>query len=181
MEEGEYYTPYNVDLDGLSDADRSAYLDMFVLLPQSIKDILIRFSTAEYIEEKLGHDFILNVEQKRGIARVIRDALLGDLRLSEMGNTLAERYGVAWQAAKDIAQKIQIQLFTSALDDIKKIQQERFGQQTTPAPSYSTDRQTTGGGLGAGRAPAPQIPSVYQPPAGDVNPENVVNLRNPQP
>jgi hypothetical protein len=151
--EGEYATPYNVGIKNLTQSQLSAYISRSQELPPAIKDILADFSSAEFVEEKVGPKFSLTPEQKKGFTEIVRDILIGDMYMGDMIQEIHERIGLDQSLARNLANDTVNQLFAPALDDIKKIQSERFGNrvgQNPPpvaAPPTSAARPVPGADL----------------------------------
>ncbi len=157
LKSSSYATPFNVDLFGVKPENYFAIYTKIVLsLPESIKNILMDFSTAEFIEENLGSSFNLTSEQKTEITRIIRDVLLGDLFIGEMAQSVSIKAKLDPDEAKKIKDSIVSVLFKPAAEDIKKLQTERFPEKINK--------------------PIPEKPDLKIEP--DINRNNVVNLRN---
>lgn len=160
----QYATPYNVDLFFSNSKNYFAeYIRRVFLLPESIRNILTDDSTAEFIEDKLGANFNLSPQNKIEITRIIRDVLLGDLSLNTVSDSISVKLNINEDTAAQITNKIVIELFQPAIEDIKKMQKEKFSNQS--------------GGIA--RNPEP-IQSLKKTPVSNssVNPNNVVDLRN---
>ncbi len=157
-------TPYNIDLDILS-ADEtlwSSFAKKFVILPKDVKDILLLDNTTAFLLD-ISHQLTLNEEQTKELTRIIRDVLLGDIFINDMSATISQKLNADQQTAQQIRDKIVKELFASAIEDIKKIQQDKF-----------PDRVGQGSVSTMPQPPAPpQMKNV--PP---VNQSNVIDLRN---
>lgn len=173
-----YATPYDVDLSSLASGYFSEYLRKVASLPESIKNILMDSSTANFIEENLGPGFGLNKKQKTEVTRIIRDVLLGDVSINEMAGKISENLEIDPTVAYQIQSKIVGELFGAAIEDIKNMQKELSPQKPPltsgqPREQYSNPTQP--------RYIPPQQP---QPPTRSqeppVSPGNVVDLRNPK-
>ncbi|MDO8686678.1 MAG: hypothetical protein Q7K11_00515 [Candidatus Berkelbacteria bacterium] len=163
-----YATPFNVDFSGPKPKNFFAEYTMKVLsLPESIKNILMDSSTAEFIEENLGPNFNLTPEQKTEITRIIRDVLLGDASLTSMPSLISSKLNTDQNTSVQIANKIVNDLFGSAIEDIKKLQADSFPEKITSRPVMP---------------PRPQTPRIPEKPdlkiEPDINRNNVVDLRN---
>jgi len=160
--EGEYNTPYEIDIKNFTDQrSMEKYILSTLEPPKNIQKILIGFETAEFVEEDLGPKFNLYVVQKREITRIIRDLLLAKVYLGDMVKTIEEKLNITNEPAKQIANEL-IRLFTPALEDIKKIHVEKFGR---PAADVATPSNSKS-----------QIPERDK--SQIINPGNIVNLRN---
>ena len=144
---------------------------MVLALPESVRNILMDSSSANYIEEDLGPSFGLNKEQRTEVTRIIRDVLLGDISINEMAGKISENLGIDPTFGYQIQSKIVNELFGPAIEDIKKTQKVLPPQKPLEAPQpyrppvKSSQPQYT-----------PPPPPRSQPPP--TNPNNVVDLRN---
>ena len=142
------------------------YTEKVLSLSESIKDVLMDSSTAEFIEEGLGLSFNLTRGQITELTRIIRDILLGDAPLNSMSDLISSKLNLGQNASIQIANKIANDLLSSAIEDIKKLQTAR-----TPERA---DRPTM--------PPQPQIPKPSEKPdlkiGPDINRNNIVDLRN---
>lgn len=155
-----YATPYNVDLFLPKPKNFfEEYTRKVLSLPESVRNILMDSSTAEFIEDNLGSSFNLTLEQKTEITRVIRDVLLGDLFIGEMAQNISVKAKIAPDEAKGIRDLIVSSLFKPATEDIKKLQIQKFPEKI-------------------GR-PIPGRPDLKI--ESDINRNNVVDLRNRNP
>lgn len=137
-EDGLYCTPYNVDLDQLDSLGFKNYIGRITELPQEFQSIISDFSTAEFIEDVLGQNFALNTEQKKAIARIIRDVILVDVYLGDFVQLISQRVSVDPQKAKDIANAILAGPLSTQLDTLKKMHIAKFGQkQTVTVPALA--------------------------------------------
>ncbi len=164
-----YATPFSVDLFS---SDEQGFFEKYTRkvfsLPTSIKDILMDTSTTDFIEEHLGSVFGLNLEQKTWVTRVIRDVLLGDLFIGDMITAIAQKLNIDSQVAQQIMGKIINELFATAIEDIKKIQREKFPDRV------GHGNVTTNPANAMPRPPTP--PQMKNGPP--VNQNNIVDLRN---
>lgn len=150
-------TPFNVDLFGSKPKNFFTEYTMRVLsLPESLKNILMDPSTADFIEDNLGSSFNLTPEQKIEITRIIRDVLLGDLFIGDMVQNISDRMNLVLDEAKKIGNLIVSELFRPAIEDIKKIQAERFPEKIN--------------------RPIHEKPDLKIEP--EINKNNIVDLRN---
>ncbi len=157
----DYPTPYDVDIGSLSPPDLEEFISRTLALPQILGRILTNFSTAEFIEDKLGTVFGLTGNQKKEIARIVRDVILADIYIGDMPAQISSKLGVDQNTATEIARAIVSQLFAPVIEDIKKLQLQKFGK----LPGSS----------------APQQPSVPRPVPGAELPEtggNIIDLRS---
>lgn len=162
-----YATPFNIDLSRPNPAEFfHEYIRRVSSLPKSVRNILMDTSTAEFIEENLGPTFNLNNEQKVKITRTIRDILLGDAPLNSMPGLISSKLNIDQSSAVQIANKIVSDLFGPAIEDIKKLQTERF-QRGVDKQNISAEPQTQ---------KIPEKPDLKIDPG--INKNNIVDLRN---
>lgn len=157
--QGKYETPY---VSGINDAgDNTGEIGEFMArtlkLPTNVQNVFRNFSTAEFIEEKLGQIFGLNVEQKANLTRILRDILLADAFWGDFPVLVSSKLGVDMNTANQIVKMITDGLLAPALDEIKTMQRTKFGDRI----------QQSGGG---------QVRQTPTNPPAETG--NVVNLRN---
>ena len=64
--------------------------------------------------------------QGQDVARLVRDIAIGDVFIGDMPTEISKRLGIDPATAREIANQIVAQLFTPALEDIKKVQAAKF-------------------------------------------------------
>ena len=152
-----YRTPYNIDIDELL----GFRFDNFILktseTPSKIRLILTDFSTAEFIEDRLGQQFQLSTEQKAEVTRIIRDLLLADLYLGDMVSHISTNLQLDLPTATNIANQIASELFDTVREDIIQLQNQKFGDRFQ-APNPENQSET--------------LPEV-EPPISEVEPQNM--------
>lgn len=159
-----YFTPYTVDLFGLAnETDIGDYANKFRNLSESVSKIIFDFSTAEFIEDKLGQTFGLNSEQKTELTRIIRDILLADAFWRDFPALVSSRLRIDSDLANQIVKTITTELFAPAMEDIKKMQREKFSDKIAQSKNDQT----------------PQ-PEQQQQNTNTEQPGNTINLRNPK-
>lgn len=167
LEDSTYATPYNVDLFLPKPKNFfTEYTTRVLSLPESLKNILMDSSTAEFIEENLGPAFDLTPDQKTEITRIIRDIILGDVSLNSMPSLVSSKLVVDQNTSTQITNKVVNDLFGPAIEDIKKLQAERF-QGRTNKPNISQEYQSP---------KTPERPDLKIDPS--INKNNIVDLRN---
>lgn len=160
MENKNYYSPYLIDLLPMRDvAQIEAYMNRVRALPKSLINLLVESDTATYLEDSLGPQFGLSEKQVEDLTRVIRDVLMCDLFIGDMTSEIGKRLGLPNDKALEIRNRIIAELFAPAIEDIKKVQREKFSRQGEAIPAAPAQQ------------PAPQVKT-------NVNPNNVVNLRD---
>jgi len=167
-EEKVYATPFNVDLSlPHSKSFFDEYLEKALSVPESIKNILMATSSAEFIENNLGPNFSMNSKQITEITRLIRDILISELFLGDFPMLISKKLNVDMQTADQMARKIATELFAPAIEDIKEFQKQKFVSKT-----------------GQFQQPEKQhLSSFYQNKPDlkinpEINPNNVIDLRN---
>lgn len=156
-----YETPYGIDMHTLE--TRSHFTDHIrrvLLLPKRVQNILIDFSTAEFIEEKVGQTFNLTTDQKAELTRILRDILLADSFWGDFQSLVSSRLRVNVNISEQIVKMIVEQLLTPALEDIKKMQMEKFGNISKVSPTQFNK------------------PADFVKPGESVQQSNVIDLRN---
>ena len=97
------------------------------------------------------------------LTRIVRDVLLGDLFIGDTSATISQKLNMDPQTAQQIRDKIVKELFAPAIEDIKKIQREKF-------PDRVAQRNTST------MLQPPKPPEIKTTMA--VNQSNVIDLRN---
>jgi|SRR3989338_127502 len=121
-----YATPFNVDLFGSKPKNFYAeYTRRVLALPESVRNIMMDSSTAEFVGENLSSTYNLTAEQGTEITRIIRDILLGDAPLNSMPSLISSKLDTDQETSSQIANKIVNELFSPAIEDIKKLQADR--------------------------------------------------------
>src|SRR3989338_1927531 len=120
-------TPFSVDLFSPSgETFFEEYAKKIAPVSVPIKNILMDNSTTDFVEANLGPAFGFSLEQKTEIMRILRDVLLGDLFIGDMIATISQKLNVDSQVAQQISTSILNELFAPAIEDIKRIQREKF-------------------------------------------------------
>lgn len=154
------FIPYFVDNSKTPGFNWEKFQDKIDALSENLYNLLI---------DEAGSDFIKTLIQKypqldtRGsdIARIIRDVVLADIYIGDMPAQISSKLGVDQSAATEIARAVVSQLFAPVIEDIKKLQLQKFGK----LPGSSTPQQPN--------APRP-VPGADLPETGG----NIIDLRN---
>lgn len=156
-----FFTPYNVDIDNLGDAELKNYLSKISIMPQKLRKVIIGFSSAEFIVDSLGPKFNLSLKQKEAIARTARDVAMGELYIGDMPSQIAVQMGVGLDRGREIANATVNGLFVSVLDDLKKIQKEKFGDKASTFGSVTSKNTESSSSTTPSPGPAvsPSLPS----------------------
>lgn len=134
MENEDYFTPYDIDISNLSPRELEDYISRTLELPQVVGRLLTNFTTAEFISDKLGSEFNLNVDQKKEIARIIRDVILADIPIKEMSNVISERLSIDIATAGKITNLIINNLFGLNINEIQNFQDQKLTNKQESRP-----------------------------------------------
>lgn len=139
MANEDYFTPYDIDISNLSPKELENYISRTLELPQAVGRLLTNFTTAEFISDKLGLEFNLNIDQKKEIARIIRNVILADIPIKDMPNVISERLPTDIGTAGKITNLITNNLFGSIIDEIQEFQNQKFKnkQESKPQKQFS--------------------------------------------
>ena len=138
--EREYLTPYNVDIKTYSPQIFQIYQNEISKLTEIFKILLIDFSTAEFIEDKLSPQFQLSPDQIKEITRIIRDIILTKISLTDLVKTVEEKLKVDEVRAREITNFIFTNLFSKeAMEELKKLHIAKFGQTVAPKPEVTNN------------------------------------------
>ena len=151
------YSPYEIDIEELlaNQENWDVFANKFIKLPINIKNILSPSSTSDYLKD-LSENFNLNHDQSAELSRIIRDILLGDLFIGDMVQNISNRMNLAPDEAKRMGNLIVSELFRPAIEDIKKMQVEKFPEKIN--------------------RPIHEKPDLKIEP--NINKNNIVDLRN---
>ena len=160
------FSPYEVLTDEL-EGDRAwdLFFGKYSTLTEPVRNILVG-DEAMSVLYSISQQLLLDIADSRALSEIVANVLLGDLFINDMTTTIAQKLNVDQSTAQQIQAKIVKELFAPAIEDIKKIQRDKFpdriGQGTTPAQ--------------------PTIPQPPAPPQMEntppVNQSNVIDLRN---
>lgn len=157
------YSPYEIDIEKLSSvpAEWEVFTQKFVGLPGNVKEMMLLIAPG--FIWTLAQEQNLVDSQSADISRIVRDIILGDLFAGDMTRTISDKLGTDQQTAQQIRDKIVKELFAPTIEDIKKIQREKFPERVGQGSANAMPQPPT----------PPQIKNA--PP---VNQSNVINLRN---
>ncbi len=169
-EEKKYLTPYIAWLNvlGNNEGEVSRFIKQVLQLPTSIQGVLRGFSTAEFIEDKLSPQFNLNNQQVNTLTLAVKDLLMGKLHSKNFTSNIQSSLNLGPETSQQIASMLSKELLGPVLEDIKKIQTERFPEKIS-RPVAPLRSQTP---------KVPDRPDLKIEPS--VNRNNVVDLRNKQ-
>jgi hypothetical protein len=156
------YDPVEVDDEYFSanEEEQEAFYSKVKTLPSRVIDILFGLDTADIIK-KICTAANLNTQQSAELSRLIRKVLIADIYIGDMPAQISLKLGVDQNTALEIARTIVSQLFAPAIEDIKKLQLQKFGK----LPGQSIPQQVK---------PPQQIPGEDLPETGG----NIIDLRN---
>ena len=157
------FSPFFIDSTLMSDLDWDKLQDKIDKLPIVLGNILTSYKTSEFIE-MLAQKYVQLGVQWSDIARIVRDVVLADIYIGDMPAQISSKLGVDQNTALEIARAIVSQLFAPVIEDIKKLQLQKFGK----LPGSSAPQQSP-------QARPPQhIPGEELPETGG----NIIDLRN---
>ena len=159
------YSPFFVDATEMSDLDWERLNAKIDKIPQTLADFLVDTKVSEFIESLTQKHIQLSV-QGPDVARLIRDVVIGDIFIGDMPKEISNRLGVDQTLAREIANSIVSQLFTPILEDIKKVQNEKYPGRLPVKPIPQ---------------PAPQVKPAETHYQGEDLPEsggNLIDLRS---
>ena len=157
------FSPFFIDSTLMSDLDWDKLQDKIDKLPIVLGNILTSYKTSEFIE-MLAQKYVQLGVQWSDIARSVRDVVLADIYIGDMPAQISSKLGVDQNTALEIARAIVSQLFAPVIEDIKKLQLQKFGK----LPGSSAPQQSP-------QARPPQhIPGEELPETGG----NIIDLRN---
>lgn len=167
------FSPFFVDSTSMPDSDWERLQNKIDKIPPNLANLLTNNKTSAFIESLTQKHIQLSV-QGSDVARLIRDVVIGDVFIGDMPKEISSRLGVDQAFAREIANQIVSQLFTPVLEDIKKVQNERYPGRLPAKPATPLEPAATKGGLPL----TGQAPQHYQ---GEKLPEsggNIIDLRN---
>ncbi|MBI2063829.1 MAG: hypothetical protein HYT65_02455 [Candidatus Yanofskybacteria bacterium] len=167
-------SPYSVDGLQTPGFNYSRFQDKLDTLPEDLVELLLDPATTDFVQS-LTQKYIQLSVQGPDMARLIRDVTIGDIFIGDMPKEISHRLGIDQTFAREITNLIVSQLFTPVIEDIKKVQNERYPGKL---PRQNFAPQNSGG-----QAPKPTVPPApatqhYQ---GEELPEsggNIIDLRN---
>lgn len=160
------FSPFFAGSEEMSDLTWERLQEKIDRIPTSLNNFLVDNKTSALIET-LTQKYIQLSVQGPDVARLIRDVVIGDIFIGDMPKEISNRLGVDSTLAREVANQIVSQLFTPVLDDIKKVQNERYPGRLPAKPTL----QVT----------VPQIKPAETHYQGEELPEsggNIIDLRN---
>lgn len=160
----ENYSPFEVLTEnfGQSEAAWDDFSYQISSMPLGIQDLILGLSVEDFIID-LVLEFKFSEYQSKNLALIIGKVVLGELFIGDLAKTLQEKVEIDQTTVQQIRDKIVNELFAPAMEDIKKIQREKF-------PDRVEQRNTS-------TMPQPPVPpQIKNVPS--VNQSNVIDLRN---
>ena len=119
-------SPYFAGFADLDGSDYALFLTSFVDLPVSLKSFLSSPKTANAVYS-LAIENILGETEASLIAALIREVAVGNVFVKDLPSLLASKLNIDPAKASTIANKIAADLFAPIIQDLKRIQQQKFG------------------------------------------------------
>ncbi len=164
------FSPYFVtDSLPLNDLALDKFEEKVEKLSPSAKDILMSPQSSRFIEKIVASKNLSEV-QGQDIARIVRDVILADIYIGDMPAEISKRLGIDPGTALEIARAIVSQLFAPVIEDIKKLQLQKFRK--LPGSNQQQPRQNFAPQNLGGQAQ--YIPGEELPETGG----NIIDLRN---
>jgi len=95
-------------------------INQYNQLPDKIQDLLMSEEIADLIKNETGIN-ALSLEKKHIISKIVGDVLLGNLSYKDFTPTLIDQLAINPVISKNIAQKIESQIFFPIREDLEKI------------------------------------------------------------
>jgi hypothetical protein len=156
------FSPFFVDSKSMSDLDWEKFQDKIDKMPPPLYNLLVDDKTSRFIEALIQKYIQINTRGPE-IARIIRDVILADIYIGDMPAQISSKLGVDQNTALEIARAIVSQLFAPVIEDIKKLQLQKFGK----LPGSSTPQSSP-------QRPLQHIPGEDLPETGG----NIIDLRS---
>lgn len=156
-------SPYFVDNSGTPGFNWEKFQNKIDEISESLFGTLVDDTTSEFIKS-LTQRYAQLGTQGSDIARIIRDVVLADIYIGDLPAQISSKLGVDQNMALEIARAIVSQLFAPVIDDIKKLQLQKFGK--LPGPSTPQQSPQT--------RPPQHIPGEELPETGG----NIIDLRS---
>lgn len=165
------FSPYFAQDDIERDEERSMFLKSFDGLPQKIKDLMASMEMAEKIMN-IGITFGLDEFDTEAVSLAVRKIATGDIFVGNGADFIANETELPKERAKSLVSLIINEVLAPALDDIKKIQAQKFPEKVArtseTAKSFTPIRS-------APFNPSERPDLKIEP---EINKNNIVDLRN---
>lgn len=164
IQSADNFSPYEVITDTLSDDSAWSYFgSKYSKLTPPLLAILLDLPTMEFLAG-IAEDFNLSLSQSRALSEIVGEIVLGDMFIGDTTKTVIEKLGIDTSTGQQIVSRILQELFAPAIEDIKKIQREKFPDRIKQGSPPATPARP------AAPAPTSSIPPVSQ--------DNIIDLRN---
>lgn len=165
------FSPYFAQKDVEKKEDCLKFFKSFDALPQSVKNLLTSLDTTEKIINA-GKTFGLDEFDTEATSLAVRKIATGEIFVGDGANFIANETELSRERAKSLIGLIVNEILAPALDDIKKIQAQKFPEKVTGISEISKPFTPA--------RPTPQ--KFYEKPDLKIEPEinknNIVDLRN---
>jgi hypothetical protein len=152
-------SPYYIDNGKTPGFNWEKFQDKVDTIPENLFNLLVDEATSEFVKS-LTQKYIQLSTRGADVARIIRDVVIADVYVGDMPSEFSKRLGIDQDIALEIARTVVSQLFAPVIEDIKKLQLQKFGRLP---------------GSSAQRSAMPQhIPGEELPETGG----NIIDLRN---
>jgi len=152
-------SPYYTDNSKTSGFNWERFQDKIDIISEVLFALLVAEETSEFIKS-LTQKYSQLGAQGSDIARIVRDVVLADIYIGDMPAQISSKLGVDQNTALEIARAIVSQLFALVIEDIKKLQLQKFGK----LPGASQQQP----------AASQKVPGEDLPESGG----NIIDLRN---
>ncbi len=156
------YNPFDALTENISDFDWEDINNQTALLPDSTGHILFGSNTTDFFMG-ISSDFGLSTDQSFNLSKITGEILIGNLFIGDINSEIIQRLRLSPETAKQITTKILNELFAPAMEDIKKMQREKFADRLSGTAAKPSQ-------------PVPQPQPLNQ--KTNVSEHNVIDLRN---
>lgn len=153
------FSPFDVEF-GNTQFNWEEFLEKYYASPKSVRDIIFNTATTVFLKEQIAVRYALSLDQSQALSRAVRDVLLANFYWGDLAVKLAEQLKINEGQAKEITAALIEKLFSPALEDIEKMQKEKFKKSL----------------LESSRQPNPSLPAAT-PASPLANPYNILDLR----
>ncbi len=170
------FSPFFADSETMSDLAWEKLQDKIENLPPTLANLLADNKTSDFVES-LSQKYIQLSARGTDIARIVRDVILADIYIGDMPAQISSKLGVDQNMALEIARVIVSQLFASVIEDIKKLQLQKFGKlpgSSTLQQSPQARQNFASQNLGGQARPLQHIPGEELPETDG----NIIDLRS---
>lgn len=134
------YSPFDVDIANQS-FDWVAFKTEYDKKILPIKDLIFNLETAVFLKDQIAVKFNLEEKQSRELSRIVRDILITKIYLGKIVQEIKTKLIVEESIAKEIANRLTNDLFAPALEEIKKLHTEKFGENKPAIPQVKVEEK----------------------------------------